>query len=117
MKYPRLFMSFFAALAGCASIQDPDAARQSSLTLLDDTRQREIPIELYFPPQTHRCTSAQPCPVAFISSGYGVDHTEYSFIAATVNELGYLAVGIQHELPADPPLATEGDLFALRAPN
>lgn len=114
----RILLSLaFAALSGCASTQAQDSERQSSLVLFDAERQRPIPIELYFPARSHRCTSEHPCPVAIISAGYGISNKSYSFIASALGDLGYLAVAVQHELPSDPPLATQGDLFAGRTPN
>ncbi len=51
-----------------------------------------------------------------VSPGYGIGHTDYSFIASALADQGYLTVAIQHELPSDPPLPTRGDLFAARTP-
>lgn len=110
-----LSFAFFAALAGCASVQAPESPRQSSLVLFDAERQRSIPIEFYFP--ARRCTSERVCPVAIISAGYGISNKSYSFIASALGDLGYLAVAVQHELPSDAPLATQGDLFVGRTPN
>lgn len=113
----RVPFTFFAALAGCVSTQTADGPRQSSIALFDAARQRPIPVELYLPARTPRCTSAHPCPVAIISAGYGISNKSYAFISSALNELGYLAVAVQHELPSDPPLATGGNLFAGRTPN
>lgn len=44
--------------------------------------------------------------------GYG----EYYFVANMLNELNYTVVSIQHDLPTDPPLPSDGDLYALRMP-
>jgi hypothetical protein len=102
------------ALTACTSVSQ---ASLSSLTLFDQSRLREIPIELHFPAKLTQCSAAQPCPVAIISAGYQVKPSAYSFIASTLNDLDYLVVTVQHELPSDPPLATSGDLFANRSPN
>jgi hypothetical protein len=110
-------LAFFAVLAGCVSTQAPESPRQSSLSLFDIARQRSIPVELYLPARALRCTSAHPCPVAIISAGYGISNTSYAFISSALGELGYLTVAVQHELPSDPPLATNGDLFTGRKPN
>ncbi len=104
-------------LVGRVSASSLNLEDRSSLTLFDKQRQREIPVEIYGSPEALQCRPAETCPVAMISSGYGIGHTEYSFLAASLNRLGYLAVAIQHELPSDPPLSTRGDLFATRAPN
>lgn len=83
---------------------------------MDAARQRPVPVELYFPANPGRCTPRRPCPVAFISAGYGVSHKNYSFVAASLNSLGYLAVSVQHDLPSDPPLSRTGHLVAVRTP-
>lgn len=103
--------------AGCASTQMPESPHQSSLALYDTARQRSVPVELVMPIRASRCTSTDPCPVAIISSGYGISSTGYTFISSALGELGYLAVAVQHELASDPPLATQGNLFAGRTPN
>jgi|GEM_PF-468015 len=115
---PKLvYLVLFAALSGCISAQITDSPRQSSLSIFDAARQREIPVELYFPDHATRCTSAHPCPVALISAGYGISNKRYAFISSALRERGYLAVAVQHELPSDPPLATDGDLYTGRMPN
>lgn len=105
-----------ASLIGGAPI-DTLPARESSITLRDDARERNIPLELYFPAPSTPCSATQPCPVAFLSPGYGLPHTAYAFIAATLNDLGYLVVAIQNQLPSDPPLPTHGNLRETRAPS
>ncbi len=104
-----------ALLAGCVS-PVPHPVRESSLMLYDGMRQRSVPVELYVPTPSHRCMAARACPVALVSPGYGGSHKGYAFIAEELNRLGYLVVGIQHQLPSDPPLATAGDLFEGRSP-
>jgi len=110
-------LALLTSLVGCVSTVGAKPADQFSLKLIDQERQRPIPVKLYFPQKPNSCTSASPCPVAIISAGYGVSHKNYSFIALLLRDRGYLAVTVQHELPTDPPLATTGDLFALRTPN
>jgi hypothetical protein len=109
--------AFLSALTACASMRSEDDAEKESLTLQDPVRNRPIPIRLYMPTTDHNCTASTRCPVAIISSGYGIRHTDYSFIASTLNRLGYLVVAVQHELRSDPPLATTGNLFDARTPN
>lgn len=83
----------------------------------DPERQREIPIQVSFPLDVSVCNAAHQCPVAFLSSGYGVAYDKYSFISDTLNKAGYLVVAIQHELPDDPALAVTGHLFTERSEN
>jgi pimeloyl-ACP methyl ester carboxylesterase len=115
MRY-LLLACTLSLLVGCAyqkALSDAD----SSLTLHDSARQRPVPVELYFPNQSQRCSSSHPCPVALLSPGYGVSNKDYTFIASALNRLGYLVVAIQNQLPSDPPLAKSGDLFKLRSPS
>jgi pimeloyl-ACP methyl ester carboxylesterase len=86
--------------------------------VLHDTQtQRDIPIHISYPQDTSVCSSKSPCPVALLSSGYGVAYDNYKFISNTLNGAGYLVVAVQHELPGDPPLAVHGDLYTARSEN
>ena len=85
--------------------------------VFDPKRQRDIPIQVRFPLDAAGCNDHSPCPVAFLSSGYGVAYDQYSFISDALNKAGYLVVAIQHELPADPALAVTGHLFTERREN
>lgn len=105
-----------AILAGCTTIAAHSSMPAKSIELLDGSRDRQIPLELYFPAQQQSCTRKSPCPVAFLSQGYGLRHTDYSFIANALARSGYLVVAIQHDLPSDPAISKTGDLFANRTP-
>lgn len=59
----------FFALAASAVL--PPAFASVPLTLTDAARDRDVPVELYFPAD-RSCTSAGPCPVAVLSTDYGV---------------------------------------------
>ena len=105
-----------ATLIACATTAADSSNLTESAELWDADRGRQIPIELYFPAQQRHCNRARPCPVAFVSPGYGLLHTDYSFIANSLARSGYLVVAIQHDLPSDPALSKTGDLFANRTP-
>ena len=83
----------------------------------DADRQRDIPIQISLPMDVSSCNAENQCPVAFLSSGYGVAYDKYSFISDALNKAGYLVVAIQHELPGDPALAVTGNLYAERSEN
>ncbi|TRY32127.1 alpha/beta hydrolase [Aliiglaciecola sp. M165] len=85
--------------------------------ILDNNRDRTIPIEITAPSTDFDCSIDSKCAVVFLSAGYGVPHTKYKFLAKTFSKLGYLVVAIGHELPSDPPLSVSGDLFQTRAEN
>lgn len=104
------------ALAGCTTTTGGSSNLTDSTELWDASRERQIPVTLYFPAPQRDCTHARPCPVAFVSPGYGLLHTDYSFIANALARSGYLVVAIQHDLPTDPALSRTGDLFTNRMP-
>jgi len=100
--------------AAAAQAQAPTPLQRS---LFDGERHRAIALDLYFPPHASRCGQPGLCPVVFFSAGYGIGIGEYAFVAAALNELGYLMVSVGQELPGDPPMASKGDLFKLRSPE
>lgn len=85
--------------------------------ITDTFRDRHIPIEISPPYQAEVCKAESPCPVAFISAGYGVSHSNYQFIANLFEQKGYMVVAIGHELPNDPPLSVSGNLYETRSEN
>lgn len=85
--------------------------------IYDTARNRSIPINISYPIEKERCTIEQKCSVVFLSSGYRVAHTQYSFLSKSLNELGYLVFSIAHELPQDPPLSVKGNLYKTRSEN
>ena len=76
-----------------------------SLIVEDKSRERSIPVELYYPLAEFNCSEASLCPVMILSSGYGLLHTEYQFISQHFQQRGYLVIAVRHELPSDPPLS------------
>jgi pimeloyl-ACP methyl ester carboxylesterase len=87
----------------------------SVLTLTDSQRGRQVPVELHLPTDARSCTTTQPCPVAVLSHGYGLRGADYSFITRQLAALGYLVVTVEHALPGDPGLDSNGDMVAQRA--
>lgn len=106
----------FSGLFFASSPVSAAEAREEALRFTDPNRAREIPVQMYFPGEDRTCTVKNPCPVAFISPGYGVPHTAYTFIATSLASQGYLVAAIQHDLLSDPPLARTGDLVTIRTP-
>lgn len=89
-----------------------------SLMLVDDSRQRTIPIEIYESKSFLYKAQHQliKMPVVIINHGYGVKNTEYSFIANDLARKGYFVVSIQHDLKSDKPLPNQGNIFLTRKP-
>jgi hypothetical protein len=119
-RFPRHGAAILAAagalaILGCSS----SVARAGSsefVRLRDVNRARDVPIQVSFGRRLGLCTVTRRCPVAIISGGYGVGYGEYSFVANMLTELNYTVVSIQNDLPTDPPLPSDGDLYALRMP-
>ena len=86
-------------------------------TIEDNARQRLIPVEITLPTKPANCRPEHQCPVALVSAGYGMGHTQYHFATEALNQLGYLTVAIAHELPQDPPLSVTGNLYQTRSEN
>lgn len=82
------------------------------LDLLDQSRNRSIPIEIY----KNTESKTTDLPVIIINHGYTVQNTEYTFLAHALAKQGYLVVSIQHDLKNDAPLPKTGDLFEKRRP-
>ena len=85
-------------------------------TLFDEQRQRSIPISVTLP-TNKTCEKALPCPLAMISSGYGVAHTEYQFITDKLLNRGFAVVTVQHQLKTDPPLSVTQPYLKTRTEN
>lgn len=77
------------------------------MCMCDTQRSRNIPIVIYEGKKINRG-------LVIISPGYGVQNTEYSFIANALTGKGFLVVSIQHDLETDKPLPRTGDLFKQR---
>ena len=57
-------------------------------------------------------------PVAILSHGNTVKHTEYSFLANTFAARGYLVISLQHDLDTDDPMVTKvGEEYVGRRPQ
>ncbi len=88
-----------------------------SIVVEDHSRQRLIPVELYYPAAEYNCKDNRQCPVMILSSGYGLLHTEYQFISQHFQQQGYLVIAVRHELPSDPPLSRVQPFAQTRAEN
>ncbi len=97
--------------SACVAGSSETTHREIEVLLHDASRDRDVPIVIY-EPESSRPASR----VVFISGGYGGETTAYSFIARDFTARGDLVVSIQHNLPGDAPIATEGDLRTLRMP-
>jgi hypothetical protein len=85
------------------------AIRHETLDLFDSARQRPVPVDLAVRRDYEMKANAGywKLPIAIISNGNTVKHTEYSFLANVLAARGYLVASIQQDLPTDPPLMTK----------
>lgn len=84
-----------------------------TLTLLDQTRNRKVPIAIYNPKTNH----AQ---LVIINHGYnqneGTPYLGYSHLANSLASKGYFVASIQHELPTDSLIPSNGIPQIVRRP-
>ena len=86
------------------------------LELFDYSRNRSIPVALYYPDSL---TIKQPM-VVFnhaYNENQGSPYLNYAYLNTFLAQHGYFVVSIQHELPSDEPLAMTGNLHEKRMPN
>ena len=84
--------------------------------LLDEQRQRPIPISITYP-DVKICSTQAPCKLAILSSGYGIPHTEYQFMVSELARSGFAVVTVQHQLKTDPSLSVIQPYLKTRARN
>lgn len=72
--------------------------------IVDQSRNRTIPINITLPNNSSKCSVHAKCPVAFVNAGYGISHTNYTFASKLFNAEGYLSIAVAHELKTDPAL-------------
>lgn len=106
-----LLINGSTGIAVCQSIQ----ADVDTVTLIDNLRQRRIPIALYKP--TKEKANQQ---IIIFSHGYGQnqggDYLAYSYLIKYLTEKGYFVVSIQHELPTDDLIPLDGIPQVVRRP-
>lgn len=93
------------------------AIRHEKLDLFDAARNRPVAVDMAVRRDYEMKANAGlwKLPVAIVSHGNTVKHTEYSFLANVFAARGYLVASIQHDLPTDAPLVTKvGSLYVGR---
>jgi pimeloyl-ACP methyl ester carboxylesterase len=102
------------ALALCVGTITAQAASPERLRLHDTPRDRDVPVVIYRP--APGSCAQPPCSVALLSPGSGLGPEAYSFVAERLNARGLLVVAVQHELPGDAPVPSQGNLWTVRSP-
>lgn len=109
-----LFLPLLIFLFNCSSKKNikPNSdyeVKLDTLTMFDQNRNRKIPIAFYHPKTDTKIPNQQ---VIIFSHGYGAnkggDYFVYSYLTEKLASEGYFVVSIQHELPTDELIPTEG---------
>jgi predicted peptidase len=86
-----------------------------TLNLFDQTRNRKIPLALYFPTSKKKKVG-----IVIFNHGYGQnkggDNIAYSYLTKKIATKGYFVASIQHELPTDELLPLTGKPQVVRRP-
>ncbi|MDB5272556.1 MAG: hypothetical protein JWO58_923 [Chitinophagaceae bacterium] len=95
---------------------DTQLIKVDLLNLFDYARNRQVPVALYKDDPTILKQK-----LVIFSHGYGENksgsYLAYSYLCKFLATHGYLVASVQHELPADDPLAMMGNLQETRMPN
>lgn len=110
-------MRLSLTLALILAISSGELLASTSNTIYDESRDRNIPVTVSKPINSASCTQKNQCPVAIISAGHGIKHTQYQFIETLLKQRGFLTIAVGHELPSDPPLSVTGNLYQTRSEN
>ncbi|AZA83444.1 alpha/beta hydrolase [Chryseobacterium lactis] len=124
MNYKKIccFLPVFALFIACSVKKNVTSSgnyqvKLDTLTLFDQSRNRRIPIAVYKPQAEQKIPNQQ---VVIFNHGYGLnkggDYFVYSYLTEKLASKGYVTVSIQHELPTDALLPTEGNLQLVRRP-
>src|SRR2546430_1400378 len=76
---------------------------------ITSSRDRTVSVEIAVPRDREIQAMAEltALPVAILSHGNTVKHTEYSFLSNVFAARGYLVISIQHDLATDDPIVTK----------
>jgi hypothetical protein len=115
-------MTVLLSLCMLAAVPDFTAAKwtitHKTVIFHDPARgNRPVPVEIAVRRDKELLakTGLTTLPVAILSHGNTVKFTQYSFLANVFAAHGYIAISVQHDLPADPPMVTKvGELYVGR---
>jgi predicted esterase len=99
-----------------ASLMSPLSFAQDDV-MVDESRNRTIPINITLPNNSKKCSEQAKCPVAFVNAGYGISHNEYTFASKLFNAQDYLSIAVAHELKTDPKLNRKQPYLTTRMEN
>ncbi|MGH1516821.1 alpha/beta fold hydrolase [Chryseobacterium sp. JK1] len=125
MKYSKVLLLFpiLLFLINCSVKKNANSSseykvKSDTLTLYDQSRNRKIPVAFYLPESK---TAIVQQKIIIFNHGYGFnkggDYLVYSYLTKKLASKGYFTVSIQHELPTDSFLPTEGKPQVVRRPS
>lgn len=95
----------------------PVVINRDTATWTDASRKRVIPLAFYNQTDSKKKLSAGlKQKLVIINTGYQGKNTDYSYIAKNLADAGFFVVTIQHDLPSDSPISTNGDIQQTRLP-
>ncbi|MBT2619676.1 MULTISPECIES: alpha/beta hydrolase [Chryseobacterium] len=123
MKYKLFFLlPVILFLINCSSkkiidLKGPYDVQLDTLKMYDKNRDRLIPVAFYKPKNKKKISNQE---VIIFNHGYGAnqggDYLKYSYLTNQLASKGYFVVSIQHELPTDPLIPTDGKPQKVRMP-
>jgi len=118
MKRWIVILTVFCALAAASYFGASKwLVHHQTIALTDILRDRPVTVDIAVrrDREIEAATEMIELPVAILSHGNTVKHTEYSFLANALAARGYLVVSIQHDLDSDEPMVTRaGEEFVGR---
>ncbi|MEL0606018.1 alpha/beta hydrolase [Pseudoalteromonas undina] len=105
-----------SAFSLSASLMSPLSVADDNV-IVDQSRNRTIPINITLPNNSNQCSEQAKCPVVFVNAGYGISYNNYSFASKLFNAQGYLSIAVAHELNTDPKLSRKQPYLTTRMEN
>ncbi len=90
-----LLLVLLLALAPLGRAADPYAVGSLLATWHDDTRNRDVPVKIYYP-ETHGAPAPGKFPVVLFSHGLGGTREGYAYLGQAWAAHGYVSVHVQH---------------------
>ncbi|MFL9832704.1 alpha/beta fold hydrolase [Chryseobacterium terrae] len=116
------FVALFLFITNCSTKKNideknNDEVKTDTVTMFDKARNRKIPVAYFHQNAGTRMIKQQ---IVIFSHGYGAnkggDYLIYSYLTKNLASKGYFVVSIQHELPTDELIPTEGKPQIVRMP-
>lgn len=112
MRLPTVILP--GLLAACSTpantLSDRPSVQPQVRDMHDSVRERAIPTVLY------GAQGVRPKPIAVLLPGYGLQPSDYAYLAAALVDRGYVVAGIQPQRVDDAPVPSGENLLVRRRP-